>query len=251
MNKIAFALLAVLLIAGQGITPAIASADAAVPAAIPNAPVLASTCGDTYTVQRGDYLTLIARLCNVPYSNILAYNPQITNPNIIYIGQVIRLVAGSTIPVTGGTYVVKLGDTLFKIAVRFGTTVDAILLVNPIITNRSIIYVGQVINLPSGVTSGGTGTARVTVSTVSVARGGSVTVTVSGFPANAELDYRIGKQGAGYTAVVDGKTNASGYATATVTIPSSAVVGEKWVVVVMTTSIKNGVTGTSAAITIK
>jgi hypothetical protein len=91
----------------------------------------------------------------------------------------------------------------------------------------------------------------VTVSTVSVVRGGSVTVTVSGFPANAELDYRIGKQGAGYTAVVDGKTNASGYATATVTIPSSAVVGEKWVVVVMTTSIKNGVTVTSAAITIK
>lgn len=245
MKRIAFALLAVLLIAGQVITPAKA------------APATASTCGDTYTVQRGDYLKLIANKCNVPYASILAWNPQIRNPNLIYPGQVIRLVEGASIPVTGKTYVVRPGDTLFKIALRFHTTVDAILAVNPQIKNRNIIYVGQVINLPEGVVGPGPGPGpvpggpRVTLSTLSVASGGTVTVNVTGFPASAEIDYRIGKQGAGYTAVVDGTTSTSGTASATVTIPSSAVAGEKWVIVVMTTSLRTGTTVTSPAITIK
>jgi len=253
MKTIALALLVAVLIAGQVLTP--------VAAASTNAPALASTCGDTYTVQRGDYLTLIARTCGVSYSTILAYNPQITNPNRIYPGQIIYLTStgsdGGTggVPVTGGTYVVQRGDTLALIAWRYSTTVSALLAVNPNITNPSLIYVGQVINLPSGTTGGGgttTGTtARVTLSTVSVAAGGTVTVTVTGFPANAEIDYRIGKKDASYSAVVDGTTNSSGKASATITIPSSAVSGEKWVISVMTTSVAKGVTVNSATITIK
>jgi LysM repeat protein len=254
MKRIAFALLAALLIAGQLFSPAVA----APAAAASNAPATASTCGDTYVVQRGDYLTWIARYCNVTYSQILAWNPNIGNPNYIYPGQVIRLIPGSTVPVTsGGTYVVRQGDTLFKIAVRYGTTVSALLAVNTNITNPSRIYTGQVINLPGGTTTTpdpgtttGT-TARVTVSSLSVARGGTVTVTASGFPANTELDFRVGKQGAAYTSIIDGKTNASGSASATVTIPSTAVVNEKWVIVVMTTELAKGTTVTSAPIIVR
>jgi LysM repeat protein len=248
MKTFALALLVAVLIAGQLLTPAAAASS--------TAPALASTCGDTYTVQRGDYLTLIAKNCNVSYSTILAYNPQITNPNRIYAGQIIYLTGSSGgVPVTGGTYVVLRGDTLAIIAWRYGTTVSALLAVNPQITNPSLIYVGQVINLPSG-TGGGTttGTTRyVTVSTVSVASGGTVKVIAYNFPKNAEIDYRIGKRGQSYTAVVDGTTNSSGYASATITIPSSAVSGEKWVIVVMTTSLPkaSSATVTSATITIK
>lgn len=254
MKTLTFALVVALLIAGQFITPAAAASS--------TAPALASTCGDTYTVQKGDYLTWIANYCGVSYSSILAYNSQITNPNRIYPGQVLRLTGSTTpTPATGGTYVVKRGDTLAIIAWRFSTTVSALLLVNPKITNPSLIYTGQVINLPSGSTTGTTTgttggtttgtTARVTVSSTSVAAGGTVTVTASGFPAGAEIDYRIGRQGETYSAVVDGKLNASGGASATVTIPSSAVSGAKWVVVVMTTSLAKDVSVTSAAITIK
>ena len=53
-------------------------------------------------------------------------------------------------PSYGGTYVVQTGDTLGKIAARTGCTLSALLAANPQIVNPSIIYVGQVINLPGG-----------------------------------------------------------------------------------------------------
>jgi hypothetical protein len=46
---------------------------------------------------------------------------------------------------------VQWGDTLGKIAGRIGVSWRDILAVNPQIQNPSLIYAGQVINLPSGV----------------------------------------------------------------------------------------------------
>ncbi len=51
----------------------------------------ASSCGATYTVQRGDYLTMIARACGVSYSDLLKANPGITNPSLMYPGQVLNI----------------------------------------------------------------------------------------------------------------------------------------------------------------
>ncbi|MBI2873493.1 MAG: LysM peptidoglycan-binding domain-containing protein, partial [Firmicutes bacterium] len=44
-------------------------------------------------------------------------------------------------------YVVKKGDTLWKIAKHFGTTIDKILKDNPWIENPSLIYPGQKITI--------------------------------------------------------------------------------------------------------
>ncbi|HEX9839048.1 MAG TPA: LysM peptidoglycan-binding domain-containing protein [Anaerolineales bacterium] len=97
--------------------------------------------GQTYYAQRGDTLRKIAAKFNTTVDAILKVNPQIANPNLIYVGQAI------TIPADVSTYQVQKGDTLRIIANKFGTTVDALLALNPNIWNANLIYAGQVIRV--------------------------------------------------------------------------------------------------------
>lgn len=99
--------------------------------------------GGVYYVVRGDTLRKIAAKFNTTVDAILKANPQITNPNVIYVGQAITIPGSSQI----STHVVQRGDTLRKIANRYGTTVDALLALNPGIKNPNLIYVGQVIRI--------------------------------------------------------------------------------------------------------
>jgi len=97
--------------------------------------------GPIYYVRQGDTLRNIASRLSTTVDELLRLNPQITNPNLIYVGQAI------TIPANVSSYIVQKGDTLRIIANRFGTTVDALLTLNPNIKNANLIYVGQVINI--------------------------------------------------------------------------------------------------------
>ena len=59
--------------------------------------------------------------------------------------------AGAAVQAQAATvYTVRRGDTLIRIASRFGVTVNAILRVNPQIKNPNRIYAGQRINIPAG-----------------------------------------------------------------------------------------------------
>ncbi|MCD7990454.1 MAG: LysM peptidoglycan-binding domain-containing protein [Clostridia bacterium] len=93
----------------------------------------------TYRVQGGDTLWGISRRFNTTVSRLAALN-HISNPNIIYKGQILE------IPDNPGAiiYQVKSGDTLSAIANRFGTSVSALVSVNGI-ANPNLIYVGQVL----------------------------------------------------------------------------------------------------------
>jgi peptidoglycan endopeptidase LytE len=97
--------------------------------------------GQLYYAQSGDTLRKIAARFNTTVDAILKINPQITNPNLIYVGQAISIPAGVS------TYAVRRGDTLRIIANKFGTTVDRLLVLNPNIKNPNLIYVGQVIRV--------------------------------------------------------------------------------------------------------
>ena len=48
------------------------------------------SCGQYYTVQRGDTLSEIARCCGTSMHNLVNLNG-IWNPNRIYVGQVLRI----------------------------------------------------------------------------------------------------------------------------------------------------------------
>lgn len=104
------------------------------------APAYWPSYGGTYVVQPGDTLGKIAARIGSSVGEILAVNPQIWNPNLIYVGQVINL------PARPVYYTVRYGDTLFKIAVRFGTTVAALQYLNNI-WNPNLIYAGQVLRI--------------------------------------------------------------------------------------------------------
>lgn len=102
----------------------------------------------TYTVQPGDTLFRIALRFGTTVSAIQAANG--LTGTIIYIGQVLTIPVGMVPPPPSGTttYTVQPGDNLFRIALRYGTTVAAIQQANNWYT--TLIYVGQVLIIPTG-----------------------------------------------------------------------------------------------------
>ena len=109
------------------------------PSTPPTTPPPAS--GQVYYVRSGDTLRSIASRMSTTVEEVLKVNPQIKNPNLIYVGQAIN------IPPSASSYIVQKGDTLRIIANKFGTTVENLLVLNPNIKNANLIYVGQVINV--------------------------------------------------------------------------------------------------------
>jgi LysM repeat protein len=111
------------------------------------------SCASYITVQWGDTLSGIATFCGTTVESIRAANPGLGW--WLYAGQVLYIPTGSApasapayIPQAGGTYTIQWGDSLGDIAVRKGVSLSDILAVNPQIWNASLVYPGQVINLP-------------------------------------------------------------------------------------------------------
>ncbi|MEK7326331.1 MAG: LysM peptidoglycan-binding domain-containing protein, partial [Chloroflexota bacterium] len=115
--------------------------------------------GTTYTVQPGDNLYRIALKFNTTVAAIQAANGLTTTT--IRVGQVLIIPSGTsgsspaptakpgatTAPSTNpGTYTVQPGDNLFRIALKFGTTVAAIQAANGL--TSATIRVGQVLKIP-------------------------------------------------------------------------------------------------------
>ena len=108
-------------------------------------------CTSYVTVQWGDTLSGIASLCGTTVDAIRAANPGLGW--WVYAGQVLYIPTGSTpsypAPSYGGTYVVQWGDTMAKIAGYYGVTVNDLLAANPQVWSPSLIYAGQVLNIPA------------------------------------------------------------------------------------------------------
>lgn len=128
---------------------------------------VASASGATYVVQSGDSLGKIARKFNVSVSALAAAN-SITNLNLVYVGQSLVIpgttgsVAATAVPTTvastsGSQYTVQAGDTIYKIAQKFGVDALALIAANGIL-NPNLIYVGQSLTIP-GTSSAAAATA--------------------------------------------------------------------------------------------
>lgn len=110
----------------------------------------------SYTVKSGDTLSGIASQYNTTVNQIVSLN-QLSNPNLIYVGQVLKLKnsqaansssSSSSAATTAGTYTVKAGDTLSAIASRYSTSSSTLASLNSL-SNPNLIYVGQVLKVSS------------------------------------------------------------------------------------------------------
>jgi peptidoglycan endopeptidase LytF len=100
-----------------------------------------------YTVKAGDTFTSIARAYNTTVAALMNANPSV-DPNSLLIGQVICVPpAAGPCPAGMTAYKIKSGDTLWALARRYGTSVDAIMKANPGIVPTAL-RVGQVICIP-------------------------------------------------------------------------------------------------------
>lgn len=123
---------------------------------------VATANADTITVQAGDTLSKLARANGTTVDALVKANG-ISNPNLIFVGQQLQTegTANAAAPAqsaatqpaasapaasANGTYTVKAGDTLNRIAAANGTSVAALAAANGI-QNINLIAVGQVLKL--------------------------------------------------------------------------------------------------------
>lgn len=137
-----------------------------------------------YTVKKGDTLSEIAKEYGTTVNEIASLN-NISNPNIIYVGQYLVIPTTSNANIsTATTYTVKNGDTLSGIANKFGTTYQKLAEINGI-SDPNKIYAGQVLKI--------VGTSSNATRTYTVKSGDNLTKIAKQF--NTTVDSLVSKNG--------------------------------------------------------
>lgn len=99
-----------------------------------------------YTVSKGDTLYGIANKYNTTVNDLIEYN-NLSSTNLS-IGQKLLIPSTNNEENNYDTYIVKSGDTLYKIANQYNTTVDNLMNINNLSTN--LLSIGQKLLIPKG-----------------------------------------------------------------------------------------------------
>lgn len=168
---------------------------------------IAGTSMETYTVKKGDSLWAIAKRYNVSVNDLYAANG-LNKSSVIKIGQQIQIpVEGASASISTvtpdayqptslnmatETYTVRSGDTLSKIAAKYGTSVRAIKATN----NKStdVIRIGEKLTIPVSGSSNASTTASPapatsTVSATPLSGGRTHVVKAGEYPATIARQY--------------------------------------------------------------
>ncbi len=154
----------------------------------------------SYTVQPGDTLSVLAQTYNTTVAAIQALNPQITDPNLIYSGEVILIPANSTtsaiIPLTGPSVTVtpsavNPGSSLAVEITSFPAKTPVLVSLHPLYNNQYEITQDATTKASGNVTVNVELPANMSysndqawVATVSTTSGTSLSATSNGFVVN-------------------------------------------------------------------
>lgn len=221
--------------------------------------------GPTYTIQPGDTLFSVAELCGVPYAALVGINVEISNPDLIRPGQVIRLVAGAPLYNTpasgpaqpgglsedGRQYIVRRGDSLARIVFLYGIRLPDLLAANPGLNPAEVIHPDQVLQMP-----GEPRRAKgwIGVSTRSARARQAIEVRLVDFLPYARVDLNLGEIYDGELYIYDTQTvqvDSRGSARVTYRLPYYAWYGEEWVIEAVTTATSTPARHLSPVITIE
>jgi len=201
-----------LIFPGQELRLASAAASSApAPAAAPAAPAAPTSSASSYTIVGGDTISGIARKFGVSTQSVLTANG-LSGSSIIYPGQSVTIPgpgspALNIVPVASvtpsapapapspapapapaaGDYRIVSGDTIGKIASRFGVSAQALLAANGL-APTSVIYAGRTLVIPAaGVVPAATGAAAPVAP-------GAVTSMNSEMRGNAAVIVQVGRE---------------------------------------------------------
>lgn len=127
----------------------------------------------------------------------------------------------------GDTYIVLPGDTIESIADLCGTTVEAILTINPEITDPDNLYPGQIIRIPDVESVLET---IIAISPTCGLPGRSLLVVGSGYPVNTSVELKFSQQGSNSVTIGNTTSDQYGRIDTAVILPDSAQQGTTWVV---------------------
>jgi LysM repeat protein len=155
-------------------TNAIANPDLVIAGDVLKVPGAAAAApATTYTVRSGDTLAAIADRMGVTTAALAEANA-IRNPNVILIGQVLHKPGAAAAapaparaaapPAPARTYVVVRGDTLSLVALHLGVDIGTLASANRI-TDRNVVYLGQILTVPGGAAPAAPAKAKAPAST--------------------------------------------------------------------------------------
>lgn len=160
-----------------------------------------SPCGSVYIVQPGDHLMKIARTCGVSLDDLVAFNPDIVDPDLIYPNQKINIVILPTLPPADVD------------------PADVVVLPTAVPPTAAPVAATQT-PLPTAAPA------------VAVKPGETVPVDVNGFQPFTLVQIAIGKVGEDGQVVREEITLEDGSIKVDVEVPGRAQPGETWVVTI-------------------
>lgn len=108
-----------------------------------------------HIVKKGDSMYSLSKKYNVELDKLISMNPQITNPDVLNVGEKVKIptapVATQPTKPIVHEHKVQQGDTLWKLSKAWGVSLKDMIDANPQLKNPNALLVGEIVYIPGNV----------------------------------------------------------------------------------------------------